>query len=448
MNRSLVSVVQEILNLRDTTDVNGTIKSIRAGIPLQGYNVWILACGAVLACIGLDTPSPAVIIGAMLISPLMSPILGIGLSISINDRDNLIDALESFGIMVSATLIVSTLYFILTPLGNITDELLARTQPTTLDVLVAFFGGVAGIVAGSRKDKTNAIPGVAIATALMPPLCTAGYGIANMQADIFLGAIYLFFMNAVFIALSTYLITRFLRFPYTDHPSDAVKRKSVRWITIFIVLVFIPSGYFMWRVISQIRFEQNVETFVEEEINSGSHTAIDFEYFRKDTLTEITLYMTGAGISEDSILWLHDQLANYGLEGCELRFVQNMLPPNEEELISRATLQALQQIKPIIDDKDQIIDTLKSQIALIESDSLPNGQIGKEIHALFPEIDRIIMANHAYSSQWQPKADTLCIFVVDWKAGMGRTTQRRAQERLSNWLQQRLVVDSVEVVGI
>ena len=204
MLQDLRKIFHDIVNLRDSTDTKGTIDSIRQGTAIKGYNLWILACGAMLASIGLDLNSVAVIIGAMLISPLMSPILGIGLAFGINDREHLFMALQNFTIAVAASLGVSTLYFALSPFeGAPGPEIMSRTMPTVLDVLIALFGGTAGIVAISRKEKTNAIPGVAIATALMPPICTAGYGLANYEWSIFLGALYLFFINAVFISLST-----------------------------------------------------------------------------------------------------------------------------------------------------------------------------------------------------------------------------------------------------
>ncbi len=205
--------IQEILSLRATSDFEKTRSTISNGVSLRGYNLWILLCSSILASIGLDTNSTAIIIGAMLISPLMSPILGIGLSVAIHDKQLFGRSLRNLALAVIISLLASVIYFLLTPLGQITSEEHARTFPTLLDVLVALFGGVAGIVSISRHDQTNAIPGVAIATALMPPLCTAGFGLATMQWSYFLGAFYLFFINAVFISLATYLIVKYLHFP-------------------------------------------------------------------------------------------------------------------------------------------------------------------------------------------------------------------------------------------
>ncbi|HSA57090.1 MAG TPA: DUF389 domain-containing protein, partial [Gemmatimonadaceae bacterium] len=192
---SIRSAIVRTMSLAAGTDREGTVTRVRADVPLRGTNIWLLICSALLACIGLDTSSAAVIIGAMLISPLMAPILGIGVGVGINDRTLMRSALTSFGGATLASLLTATLYFLVTPLGELTPELRSRTIPTLLDVGVAFFGGVAGIVAGSRREKTVAIPGVAIATALMPPLCTAGFGLASGLFSVFFGAIYLFFIN-------------------------------------------------------------------------------------------------------------------------------------------------------------------------------------------------------------------------------------------------------------
>ncbi|OQY04916.1 MAG: TIGR00341 family protein, partial [Bacteroidetes bacterium 4572_117] len=205
--KSLIRITRkfliEILSIKEGTDIQGTIESIKKDMVFRGITVWILIASIFIASIGLNVNSIPVVIGAMLISPLMGPILGIGLSVGTNDWDLLLRALKNFGIAIVISLITSIIYFLLTPLKEASPELIARTKPTILDVMIAIFGGMAGIVAGSRREKTNVIPGVAIATALMPPLCTAGYGIATGQFTVFFGAFYLFFINSVFIALST-----------------------------------------------------------------------------------------------------------------------------------------------------------------------------------------------------------------------------------------------------
>ncbi|MCC5945131.1 MAG: DUF389 domain-containing protein, partial [Bernardetiaceae bacterium] len=234
-------------HLADDTDVVGTIRGIKSGIVFKGSNLWILICSVVIASIGLDLNSPAVIIGAMLISPLMSPILGIGLGLGISDRETLVKSLRNFALAVVISLVTSVLYFMITPLGEYTTEMQARTEPTLLDVFVAFFGGLAGIIAGSRNEKTTAIPGVAIATALMPPLCTSGFGFATGRWDVFGGAFYLFFINAVFISLSTYMIVRFLKFPTVKRLETRLEQRARRMAYIVLIILLLPSIIFLVR---------------------------------------------------------------------------------------------------------------------------------------------------------------------------------------------------------
>lgn len=213
------------------------IENIRKGIEFKGTNLWVLVFATFIASLGLNVNSTAVIIGAMLISPLMGPIMGIGLSVGINDFELMKRSLRNFGFMVLVSIATSTFYFVISPLSNAQSELLARTVPTTYDVLIALFGGLAGIVAQSRKDRTSTvIPGVAIATALMPPLCTAGFGLATLQFKYFIGAFYLFFINTVFIAIATYMVVRFLK--YEKHSFlDSKKERKVRRSMVLIVLV-------------------------------------------------------------------------------------------------------------------------------------------------------------------------------------------------------------------
>ena len=269
---NLKNLVLLIINIQDTTDVEGTISSVKAGIRIKGYNIWILVSSSILACIGLDTNSAAVIIGAMLISPLMSPILGIGLSVGINDRETLLDALYNFLLAVGISLLTAFLYFLITPFGEETPEIMARTKPTLLDVGVAFFGGVAGIVAGSRMDKTNAIPGVAIATALMPPVCVAGFGLAQGELNVFGGAFYLFFLNAVFISVSTFLIVRFLEFPVVKPTGRRFFRQLSLWMVVFVAIVVIPATLIFIEVIRQTNFTSSYKAFVTDYIDSREDT--------------------------------------------------------------------------------------------------------------------------------------------------------------------------------
>ena len=231
----------DLVDLKDGMDQKGTIQNIQNNKRMKGANAWLLMCSIMVASLGLDLNSPAVIIGAMLISPLMSPILGIGLGIGVNDKKTLVISLRHFGIAIAIALVTSVLYFKLTPFGNITDEIMSRTSPTLLDGLVAIFGGLAGVISITRLDKSNAIPGVAIATALMPPLCVAGFGLAKGEWFFFLNAFYLFFLNSFFIAITTYFIIRLLGFPYKKYMTAKERNRNRIYITLVSLIILIPA---------------------------------------------------------------------------------------------------------------------------------------------------------------------------------------------------------------
>jgi len=237
-------------------------EEIKKGIMFKGTNLWILIFAILVASVGLNMNSTAVIIGAMLISPLMGPINGVGYSIATYNFPLFRESLRNFGYAIGISLLTSTLYFILTPISTAQSELLSRTSPTIYDVLIALFGGFAGIVAISSRNKGNVIPGVAIATALMPPLCTAGYGLATLQFNFFYGAFYLFTINTVFIAIASMLISRLLKFPIRNI-IDTAKKKRINHIIYFIIsLVLVPSIYFGYQLIQKERFIENADKYI------------------------------------------------------------------------------------------------------------------------------------------------------------------------------------------
>lgn len=431
----------QIFNLSDDTDVKGTISSIKKSIGFRGYNVWILACSAILASIGLDTNSPAVIIGAMLISPLMSPILGIGLSVGINDRLTLAKSLLTYGIAVGATLLVSSLYFLITPFGEVNSEILSRTKPTILEVAVAFFGGVAGIVALSRREKSTAIPGVAIATALMPPLCVAGFGVAKMNLEIFLGAFYLFFLNSAFIAFSTYLIVRFLRFPLSVPMNEDLKRKTRQYISLIIILVILPSGWIMFNVLEELRFDRSIDRFITEKVNNVNHKAIDYELINAGSTLYIKLYMAGAYISEDSIDYLNSKLGEYNLEDCRLQVVQGVAPLEEDEITSRTTIEVLK----ALEINQSKTDTLQDEIIRMRSDTLPFFSLKREVPAAFPEVQTLAIAK-AQETDFDKYTDTIPIVLVSWKARI--KDKNNKVKNLENFLKARMKLDTLKLVEV
>ena len=262
----ILNIIRKILyffNLESELENQDSVyEEIKKGIIFKGTNLWILIFAIIVASVGLNMNSTAVIIGAMLISPLMGPINGMGYSIATYDFDLFRKSVKNFSFAILASLVASTLYFVLSPVSTAHSELLARTSPTIYDVLIALFGGLAGIVAISSKQKGNVIPGVAIATALMPPLCTAGYGLATRQFDFFFGAFYLFTINTIFIAIASVWISQILKFPIRTIVDEGKKKRIDRTITLVITIVLLPSIFFGYKLVKQERFSQNANSYV------------------------------------------------------------------------------------------------------------------------------------------------------------------------------------------
>ena len=271
-------------------------EEIKKGIVFKGTNLWILIFAIIVASVGLNMNSTAVIIGAMLISPLMGPINGMGYSIATYDFDLFRKSVKNFSFAILASLVASTLYFVLSPVSTAHSELLARTSPTIYDVLIALFGGLAGIVAISSKQKGNVIPGVAIATALMPPLCTAGYGLATRQFDFFFGAFYLFTINTIFIAIASVWISQILKFPIRTIVDEGKKKRIDRSITLVITIVLLPSIFFGYKLVKQERFTQNANSYV------SNISLYEGQYLLQNKIdansNKITLIYGGTGLSE------------------------------------------------------------------------------------------------------------------------------------------------------
>ncbi len=289
---------REISSLSGQLDTDDADARIRSAIWFRGPNVWILAFSIIIASVGLNVNSTAVIIGAMLISPLMGPIIGAGLALGINDTRLLWDAARNLLVMVLISLVASTLFFLISPLDLVNPtELEARTSPSIYDVLIALFGGFAGIFENARKERGTVLSGVAIATALMPPLCTAGYGIANWDGHFFLGAMFLFIINAVFIILATYVTVKYMRFRTVSGIDEKTATRQRRIISCVIILVLVPS---IWTAVNLVRendFERNVNEFVRENRIVGHSYIYDYEIDGRN----LTLMVAGEKLSEEQL---------------------------------------------------------------------------------------------------------------------------------------------------
>ncbi|OHX67926.1 TIGR00341 family protein [Flammeovirga pacifica] len=403
----------DTLSIREGSDPAATIEGIKKDMTFKGPGAWILIFSILIASIGLNANSTAVIIGAMLISPLMGPILAIGTAIGINDLEMMRRAIKNLMVAVVISLITSTIYFYLTPLNMEQSELLARTKPTILDVFVAILGGFSGIIAGSRREKSNVIPGVAIATALMPPLCTAGFGLANGMYHYFFGAFYLFFINSVFITLSTYIVVKFLRFPVKSFIDRRKYRKYQFFFSIFIAVVIMPSGVIFYQMIQETRFKIASEKFIKENTQFKGSELITQKIVYTDTLSTIDLYYMGALISKDMEFYLNDKVKSYGLTAklddyfpmtrkTKVRIHQQnagsdfdegdatkMMESYTKDIHIKLLKDIYTKNEKVIEDKDAKIKILEKEIFnmnKINADSIPIHQISKELKTLYPEV--------------------------------------------------------------
>lgn len=413
-NYNIKNFLKETFNIIDDTDVNATIDDIKAGVPIKGQTAWVLIFSILIASAGLNTSSSAVVIGAMLISPLMGPILGIGLSLGINDIFLLRKAVKNFAIMVGLSLITSFLYFSIPVFQNETPELIARTGPDVRDVIIAFAGGLALIIAFSRRSKTiTTISGVAIATALMPPLCTAGYGLATGKWGFFGGAMFLFSINTIFIATATFLIVRFLKFPF-EHYLDSKRKKvisNVIYISAFVILI--PSVFFFYKLYQQSDFNQTISHFIQDQKERNGVLIFDIE---KDySKQEISFAIIGNKINPNDLTALKTSLAKKGYERVKINIVKNY-----QESESNKNLNEDEKILLT----SQKIANNQYPIASVFED------ISKEIHAIdtcIVEVSygRILKSN--FSS-----IDTIPTFYIQWKEDTNDIAFKNSQ--IQNWL--------------
>ncbi len=419
--------------LDDFTRIRDTIVK---GCSFKGTNLWILVFAIVIASVGLNMNSPGVIIGAMLISPLMGPINGLGFSLATYDFGLFRQALRNFTFAVVASLAASALYFALSPVSTAHSELLARTTPTIYDVLIALFGGLAGIVAISSREKGNVIPGVAIATALMPPLCTAGYGLATAQFHFFFGAFYLFTINTVFMALASVLITKLLKFPL-NAPVDAGRRMRInRWITAVILLVLMPSIYFGYILVQKERFKMNADRYVAD------ISAVEGNYLLRDQVDPesrtITLIYGGLPLTGDQKEWIRRKTANFGLEKAEVIIRQglNLEKRDKKEIETLRLKEEIGRLNLSLTAAEQRFDSLSGQ-------SMLGKTLLAEIRSMFPQITGCSYACALEYSSERVQADTVPVVVL---VTGNRKLNAPDRDRIERWLKARLQAKKVRIV--
>ncbi len=443
-------ILATLLFFRDRFDLHEgkeddleTIDYIQKNVEFRGANLWILIFAIFVASVGLNVNSTAVIIGAMLISPLMGPIMGIGMAAGINDFELLKKSLKNLGIAVLISIITSTIYFSFTPLGDAESELLARTEPTIWDVLIALFGGLAGIVAGSRKEKSNAIPGVAIATALMPPLCTAGYGLASGNLYYFIGAFYLFFINSVFISLSTYLIVRFMNFPKKEFMDPKREKRVKTYITIFTILTIVPSVYLAYNIVTRTIWEKGVTQFMATELDLPRTQVITSNLnYRSDSSTvEITLI--GDRLSDEEIDILQNKLAAFNLENTYLRVKQSGDSGTDMNLLRSDILKDLYERNELqIQNKDQRIALLERELAEYGQSSQMVMDLAREAKVNHSDLESFTLNRTIMADLNKQKQDTLLIAFARFKLRPSINEVAKLQE----WLKLRTKADTVALI--
>ena len=406
------------------------LENVRTSISFTGSNLWILMAAVFIASIGLNVNSTAVIIGAMLISPLMGPIVGAGFSLGIFDFHLLRKSLKNLLIATVASLLVSTIYFFLSPFKEAQSELLARTSPNIYDVLIAFFGGLVGVIAITRVEKGNPIPGVAIATALMPPLCTAGYGLATGNFKFFLGALFLYTINCVFIGIATFFIVKYLKYPPVNFVNKKEEKKVQNIVTIVSVLILIPSVYFAYSLYQEQKFRQEVNEFIENEIVDKGNTLIYKKVNFMSNPKTIELALLGKKLTKQEIEEVNDKLSYYNIDNTTVVFKHN-----DSDNINLLKNDILNEVSKS-DEKDKKILELEQEISKNSFDDL---QLLKESKILIPKLNSITISNNDFAQGDSLVAKTILVY----KSSEALTNEEEV--KLKDWAQQRLNKKNVEI---
>lgn len=421
-----------------------TIESIKKGVEFKGTNLWVLIFATFIASLGLNTNSTAVIIGAMLISPLMGPIMGFGLGLGIADFDLIKRSFRNFATATLFSVITSSIYFLISPINEAQSELLARTQPTLYDVLIAFFGGLAGIVASSTKSKGNVIPGVAIATALMPPLCTAGFGLATGNLYYFFGAFYLYFINTVFISLATYLVVRVLKYPKKVFLDKEREKKVTRYVGIIVVFTIVPSLFLSYRLVKTTYFNQQALNFINTELAFPNTQVLSKSITDTSDKKEIKVVLIGDNVAETTIEDARNRLPRYGLKDVNLVVQQGFseqetdinqlksllmqdLYKNSEEVLRAQTLQ---------------IDSLQRELKSYRDDRLMAEQLKPEVKVLFPYI-REISCTHTSLIPIDSAAQKPIMLIYVKSAEKVSADNKK---KLTDWLSARTGVNTIKLL--
>lgn len=438
--KDIGTLFKATVNIAGYIDTEAAEKAIRGNIYFRGPNAWILAIATIIASIGLNVNSIPVVIGAMLISPLMGPIFGLGLGLGVNDMTLLKSSGKNLLVMVCISLAASFLYFLITPLSlSNPTELLARTNPTIYDVLIALFGGFAGILEQCRKEKGTVFSGVAIATALMPPLCTAGFGLASGNLGYFLGALYLFFINCLFIMLATYISVKYFRFRQTEYDDQATGRRTKRISSILIILFIVPSIWSAVTLIRQNNFEENAAAFIEQSKTYSRSIIYDYRIDHTDG-SVIELFFTGDPLDEKTKETIRKAAEEYGIKESQLIINDHTYnnDTNDIELVKVI----YDKMDEEIAKRDEEIRRLKEELRASKGADIPYSQIVREMKSNYPSIEEVHITHGAGVTADSLQVNESMIVLVTSSARLSEEDSTR----LIDWIKIRLDSDSAKLI--
>ena len=449
MNEKFAASVKNAFSLRvDQASYEEIDASIKAGSRVKGTNMCILILAIIIASIGLNMNSTAVIIGAMLISPLMGGIMAIGYGIATNDLKRALGAGARLLFQVVICIIASTLYFVISPISTAHSELLARTSPTIWDVLIAIAGGLAGIIGTTRKEKTNVIPGVAIATALMPPLCTAGYGIATLRWNFFIGALYLFFINSFFICLTSVIMLKIMRVPCKAFIDKKAEFRLHRNMVILSIITVIPSVILAVQIVSESIVESNINSFLENEFNFKSTQLVQYEYDKETNELEVALI--GKTLTDNQIELLQTKLGSYDLKDTTLNVTQTEVEggvtadevekiianqlnttTSEKDVVVMLHENEIETLKEKISEYENQWADLEAQLDAYKAKDYDVDGILSEMKALFDKVETLTFGSVARADGESVDKDGIIVAIV----GVNKGLTYDEQKQLKSWLE-------------
>ena len=433
---TMIKTFSRLFNLHEGEDDRSkTLEIIKQNVTFNGSNLWILACAIIVASVGLNVNSTAVVIGAMLISPLMGPIVGAGFALGVYDFDLLKKSLRNLALSTLIGLVFSTLYFYISPFKDVQSEILARTSPNIYDILIAFFGGIVGVIAVTRVEKGNPIPGVAIATALMPPLCVAGFGLATGNWSFFFGAIYLYSINCVFIGIATFLIIKYLKYPPKKQVDERQQKQVRNMITILILVMLVPSAYLAYSLYNEQQLKKNIDRFVNEEFVENGYTVVYKKTDLKSANKKIELGFLTKRFDQKEIDLYNKKLKKYAVPNTKLVILQD----STDRLLSLKG-DILNEIKgnQKVDDRDIRIADLESEIALNRFDDFG---IYKESKILFPSILKFSIANHNFLTKRDSVYKETIVVISSEKL-----LDQSEKLKFENWLKEKLALKRIKVL--